>query len=215
MFSIRKVISEASVNIQLCAGKQLVEISKRLDNEDITVAQLLDMLGIKCVIEAVGDRQIIKFAFNEINTGDKLEFAYDGVNLIRQYYRDSKKVSSEHTCPSCGVLFMELMYGINYKANLVQSLTYFSENPANRLLKIALTSILALPSDEKPNQTNTEERISTIYYKEVPEVNGYYLWEPIRGGVSAIVDRNGEKLYAGSSISFEEHLRAFKEGRRS
>lgn len=215
MFSLRKAIGDASDNIQLCAGKQLVEIAKRLDNENITVAQLLDMLGIKYVTETTDDKQVIKFAFNEINTGDKLEFAYDGVHLIRQHFRDGKKVSSEHTCPSCGALFMELMYAINYKSNLVQSLTYFSENKANRLLKVGLTAILALPSDKKPDTINAEEQISTIRYKEVPEINGYYLWESVRGGVSAIVNRNGEKLYAGSAISFEEHLKAFKEGRRS
>lgn len=215
MFSIRKAISEASDNIQLCAGKQLVEIAKRFDNENVTTTQLLDMLGIKYVTETTGDKQVIKFAFNEINTGDKLEFVYDGNHLIRQCYKDDKKVSSESTCPSCGLFFMALMYGINYKSNLVQSLTYFSENPANRLLKVGLTAILALPSDKKSDTINTEEQISTIRYKEVPEINGYYLWEPVRGGVSAIVNRNGEKLYAGSAISFEEHLKAFKEGRRS
>lgn len=81
--------------------------------------------------------------------------------------------------------------------------------------QVGLTAILALPSDKKSDTINTEEQISTIRYKEVPEINGYYLWEPVRGGVSAIVNRNGEKLYAGSAISFEEHLKAFKEGRRS
>ena len=215
MFSLRKAISEASDNIQLCAGKQLVEIAKRFDNENVTTTQLLDMLGIKYVTETTGDKQVIKFAFNEINTGDKLEFVYDGNHLIRQYYKDDKKVSSESTCPSCGLFFMALMYAINYKSNLVQSLMYFSENPANRLLKVGLTAILALPSDKKSDTINTEEQISTIRYKEVPEINGYYLWEPVRGGVSAIVNRNGEKLYAGSAISFEEHLKSFKEGRRS
>lgn len=215
MFSLRKAISEASDNIQLCAGKQLVEIAKRFDNENVTTTQLLDMLGIKYVTETTGDKQVIKFAFNEINTGDKLEFVYDNNHLIRQCYRDGKEVSSEFTCPSCGLFFMTLMYAINYKSNLVQSLTYFSENPANRLLKVGLTAILALPSDKKSDTINTEEQISTIRYKEVPEINGYYLWEPVRGGVSAIVNRNGEKLYAGSAISFEEHLKAFKEGRRS
>ena len=215
MFSLRKAISEASDNIQLCAGKQLVEIAKRFDNENVTTTQLLDMLGIKYVTETTGDKQVIKFAFNEINTGDKLEFVYDGNHLIRQCYKDDKKVSSESTCPSCGLFFMALMYGINYKSNLVQSLMYFSENSANRLLKVGLTAILALPSDKKSDTINTEEQISTIRYKEVPEINGYYLWEPVRGGVSAIVNRNGEKLYAGSAISFEEHLKAFKEGRRS
>lgn len=215
MFSLRKAISEASDNIQLYAGKQLVEIAKRFDNENVATMQLLDMLGIKYVTETTGDKQVIKFAFNEINTGDKLEFVYDNNHLVRQCCRDGKKVSSESTCPSCGLFFMALMYAINYKSNLVQSLTYFSENTANRLLKVGLTAILALPSDKKSDTINTEEQISTIRYKEVPEINGYYLWEPVRGGVSAIVNRNGEKLYAGSAISFEEHLKAFKEGRRS
>lgn len=215
MFSLRKAISEASDNIQLYAGKQLVEIAKSFDSENVTTTQLLDMLGIKYVTETTSDKQVIKFAFNEINTGDKLEFVYDNNNLIRQCHRNGKNVSSESTCPSCGLFFMALMYAINYKSNLVQSLTYFSENKANRLLKVGLTAILALPSDKKHDTINTEEQISTIRYKEVPEINGYYLWEPVRGGISAIVNRNGEKLYAGSAISFEEHLKAFKEGRRS
>lgn len=215
MFSLRKAISEASDNIQLYAGKQLVEIAKSFDSENVTTTQLLDMLGIKYVTETTSDKQVIKFAFNEINTGDKLEFVYDNNHLIRQCHRDGKNVSSESTCPSCGLLFMALMYAINYKSNLVQSLTYFSENKANRLLKVGLTAILALPSDKKHDTINTEEQISTIRYKEAPEINGYYLWEPVRGGISAIVNRNGEKLYAGSAISFEEHLKAFKEGRRS
>ena len=215
MFSLRKAISEASDNIQLCAGKQLVEIAKSFDSENVTTTQLLDMLGIKYVTETTSDKQVIKFAFNEINTGDKLEFVYDNNHLIRQCHRNGKNLSSESTCPSCGLFFMALMYAINYKSNLVQSLTYFSENKANRLLKVGLTAILALPSDKKHDTINTEEQISTICYKEVPEINGYYLWEPVRGGVSAIVNRNGEKLYAGSTISFEEHLKAFKEGRRS
>ena len=215
MFSLRKAISEASDNIQLYAGKQLVEIAKSFDSENVTTTQLLDMLGIKYVTETTSDKQVIKFAFNEINTGDKLEFVYDNNHLIRQCHRNGKNVSSESTCPSCGLFFMALMYAINYKSNLVQSLTYFSENKANRLLKVGLTAILALPSDKKHDTINTEEQISTIRYKEVPEINGYYLWEPVRGGISAIVNRNGEKLYAGSAISFEEHLKAFKEGRRS
>lgn len=215
MFSLRKAISEASDNIQLYAGKQLVEIAKSFDSENVTTTQLLDMLGIKYVTETTSDKQVIKFAFNEINTGDKLEFVYDNNHLIRQCHRNGKNVSSESTCPSCGLFFIALMYAINYKSNLVQSLTYFSENKANRLLKVGLTAILALPSDKKHDTINTEEQISTIRYKEVPEINGYYLWEPVRGGISAIVNRNGEKLYAGSAISFEEHLKAFKEGRRS
>lgn len=217
MFSIRKAISEASDNIQLCAGKQLVKIAEKLEASNTTPMDILGALGIKYVVETVGDKQIIKFTCDEINTSDKLACAYDGEVLTRQCYRGDEKIGepSKYPCSNCGLFFMALMYAINYKSNLVQSLTYFSENKVNRLLKVGLTAILALPSDKKSDTINTEEQISTIRYKEVPEINGYYLWEPVRGGVSAIVNRNGEKLYAGSAISFEEHLKAFKEGRRS
>lgn len=50
--------------------------------------------------------------------------------------------------------------------------------------------------------------------KEVPEIDGYYFWQPVRGGVSIIINKDGEKLCATSSVNFEEHLKAFKEGKR-
>lgn len=51
--------------------------------------------------------------------------------------------------------------------------------------------------------------------KEVPEIDGYYFWQPFRGGISIIINNVGEKLCATSSISFAEHLKAFKEGKRN
>lgn len=51
--------------------------------------------------------------------------------------------------------------------------------------------------------------------KEVPEIDGYYFWQPFRGGISIIINNVGEKLCATSSISFEKHLKAFKEGKRN
>lgn len=51
--------------------------------------------------------------------------------------------------------------------------------------------------------------------KEVPEIDGYYFWQPVRGGIAVLVDKNGEKLGATSSVSFEKHLKAFKEGKRN
>lgn len=53
------------------------------------------------------------------------------------------------------------------------------------------------------------------YCKEVPEIDGYYFWQPFRGGISIIINNVGEKLCATSSISFEKHLKAFKEGKRN
>ncbi len=51
--------------------------------------------------------------------------------------------------------------------------------------------------------------------KEIPEIGAYYFWNPIRGGISVIVDANLEKLAATSSVNFEKHLVAFKDGRRN
>ena len=30
--------------------------------------------------------------------------------------------------------------------------------------------------------------------KEVPEINGYYFWQPVRGGISVIVNKDEEQL---------------------
>ena len=51
--------------------------------------------------------------------------------------------------------------------------------------------------------------------KEVPEINGWYVWDPKRGGLAVLINADGEKLAATSSISFERHLEAFKGGRRN
>ena len=51
------------------------------------------------------------------------------------------------------------------------------------------------------------------HYKEIPEIGGYYFWNPIRGGISVIVNTDGERLGATSSVSFEKHLKAFNEGK--
>jgi hypothetical protein len=53
------------------------------------------------------------------------------------------------------------------------------------------------------------------HWKEIPEHDSYYLWNPVRGGISVIINNNGEKLAATSSVSFERHLKAFLEGRRN
>jgi hypothetical protein len=51
--------------------------------------------------------------------------------------------------------------------------------------------------------------------KELPEIDGWYFWNPIRGGKSMIINRNGEKLVANSSVSFDRHLSDFISGRRN
>lgn len=73
----------------------------------------------------------------------------------------------------------------------------------NKIVEIA-ASVLKL---------TTEETIK--HYKEIPEENAYYFWNPVRGGLSVIVNSNGEKLGATSSVPYKKHLNAFKEGKRN
>ena len=51
--------------------------------------------------------------------------------------------------------------------------------------------------------------------KLVPEIDGYYAWNPIRGGRAILVAKNGSCLVATSSVSFERHLADFLAGRRN
>lgn len=51
--------------------------------------------------------------------------------------------------------------------------------------------------------------------KEIPEIEAYYFWNSIRGGLAVIINSNGEKLAATSSVSYETHLQAFIDGRRN
>lgn len=47
------------------------------------------------------------------------------------------------------------------------------------------------------------------------EIDGYYFWNSTRGGLSVIINHQGERLCATSSISFKEHLKAFIDGKRN
>lgn len=53
------------------------------------------------------------------------------------------------------------------------------------------------------------------HWREIPEHNCYYFWNPIKGGISVIINTNGEKLGAGSAVNFDRHLKAFLDGRRN
>lgn len=52
-------------------------------------------------------------------------------------------------------------------------------------------------------------------YKQIQDSDAYYFWNPVRGGISVIVNTNGEKLSATSAVSFQKHLDAFLSGRRN
>ncbi|MBR7116824.1 MAG: hypothetical protein IKC87_03850 [Clostridia bacterium] len=51
--------------------------------------------------------------------------------------------------------------------------------------------------------------------KEIAEDALLYYWNPKRGGLHMLIDETGEKLVAGSIISFEKLLEEFRGGRRN
>lgn len=51
--------------------------------------------------------------------------------------------------------------------------------------------------------------------KKIEGQDAFYFWNPARGGIAVIVNAQGEKLGATSSVSFERHLKAFLDGRRN
>ena len=53
------------------------------------------------------------------------------------------------------------------------------------------------------------------HMKSIPDIGAYYFWNPQRGGLSAIVAENGEKLSATSGVNYNKHLEAFKNGKRN
>ena len=73
----------------------------------------------------------------------------------------------------------------------------------SRIIEIAET-VLKMPKEE-----------IIKYNKEIPEIDGYYFWNPVRGGLSVIVGNDGTKLGATSAVSFERHLNAYKSGKRN
>lgn len=53
------------------------------------------------------------------------------------------------------------------------------------------------------------------HFKEIPEIDAYYFWNPVRGGISVIINEACERLGATSAVNFEKHLEAFKSGKRN
>ena len=73
----------------------------------------------------------------------------------------------------------------------------------SRLLEAAAQAIRVTPEEAEK------------HCREVPEINGYYFWNPVRGGLSVLIRLNGERLIATSSVRFDKHLSTFLEGRRN
>jgi len=73
----------------------------------------------------------------------------------------------------------------------------------NQILEIA-TTVLRITAEE-----------ALKHSKPLPDLDATYFWNPTRGGGAVIIKSNGEKLAAGSSVSFETHKKAFLDGKRN
>ena len=51
--------------------------------------------------------------------------------------------------------------------------------------------------------------------KPLDDLDATYFWQTARGGKAMIIKSNGEKLIASSAVSFEDHKKAFLDGRRN
>lgn len=60
-----------------------------------------------------------------------------------------------------------------------------------------------------------DERTVRDNLRELPEDSAFYTWEPVRGGGALVVGVDGSALFASSGVSPEEHLAAFRSGRRT
>lgn len=60
----------------------------------------------------------------------------------------------------------------------------------------------------------TAEKVTTNC-RVVPEIDGYYIWNPARGGRSMLVSKSGERLVATSAVAFSTHLCDFVAGKRN
>lgn len=51
--------------------------------------------------------------------------------------------------------------------------------------------------------------------KPMPEIGGYYVWNPARGGRAMLLSEGGDRLVATSAVSFSRHLADYRAGRRN
>ena len=50
---------------------------------------------------------------------------------------------------------------------------------------------------------------------EVPEIDAFFYWQPIRGGAHLLVARDGSVLFAISSLALADMIEPFRNGRRT
>ena len=73
------------------------------------------------------------------------------------------------------------------------------ENILTKIAEILKTTV----EEVEKNQKSLEEEHATYY------------WNPVRGGLAMIVDKNGDYLCATSSVNFDKLLTEFKSGHRN
>ena len=50
---------------------------------------------------------------------------------------------------------------------------------------------------------------------ESAEIDGFYVWQPVRGGAQVLVGRDGALLYGNSSLDYGQMVAAYRTGRRT
>ena len=60
-----------------------------------------------------------------------------------------------------------------------------------------------------------DEYTFRTHRKELKDIDGWYFWNPLRGGSAIIINSNGENLVEYSGVSFTRHYQEFLEGRRN
>jgi hypothetical protein len=57
--------------------------------------------------------------------------------------------------------------------------------------------------------------VASSHCREVEEDGILYVWEPERGGGTLLIGGDGDVLFANSSVNFDDHLQAFRQGKRT
>ena len=50
---------------------------------------------------------------------------------------------------------------------------------------------------------------------EIPEIDAFFYWRPMRGGGKVIIGRDGSVLFGISAITVDDMVVAFRDGRRT
>jgi hypothetical protein len=53
------------------------------------------------------------------------------------------------------------------------------------------------------------------YSREVPEIDAFFYWQPVRGGAQLLVARDGSVMFGISALPMAEMINLFKSGERT